>query len=272
MTDYFVANDTIRALYNLDPGETFEEQFSSVSVESILFYVVASAIWTLEKLFDRHRQETTDIIDTLKPHSLRWYVNKAKVFQFGKSLIPDTDTYDNTGMTAEQIEAQQVVKYAAAVEKAAVVYIKVAGGSADARSQLTAEQEDALVAYFKEVKDAGVKLEVVNREADKYNVDIDVYYDPQVFDSELNRLDGTGKAVHDAVAEFVASLPFNGEYRNSALVNMLTGLDGVVMVELKRATADGQPINAKYVPEAGYFAVDKDSLGINAIAYETVSD
>lgn len=272
MTDYFVKNDTIQALYELDPEKNFEDQFSKVSLESILFYVVAVCMWTLEKLFDRHRQECTELINELKPHSLRWYANKAKAFQYGKSLIPDTDQYDNTGLTDEQIREQQVVKYSAVVEKAAIVYVKVATGSEGNRTQLTPEQEAALTAYFKEVKDAGVKLNIVNDPADLFNIDIDVYYDPQVFDNKLNKLDGTGKLVHDTIANFVENLPFNGEYRNSALINTLTELDGVVLVELKKATANGQSINAKYVPQAGYFRVDKDSLNINAIAYETVSD
>lgn len=272
ITDYFVRNETIQALYELDPEKSFEDQFSKVSLESILFYVVAVSVWTLEKLFDRHKQECTELINELKPHSLRWYANKAKAFQFGKSLVPDTDQYDNTGLTDEQIREQQVVKYSAVTEKAAIVYVKVATGSEGARTQLSPEQEAALSAYFKEVKDAGVKLNIVNNPADEFNVKIDVYYDPQVFDDGLNRLDGTGKKVHDTVAFFVENLPFNGEYRNSALINALTELDGVVLVELKQATANDQPINAKYVPEAGYFKVDKELLGINAIAYETVSD
>ena len=272
MTDVFITNDTVKALYGLDSKKSFEDQFSKVSLESILFYVVAVSVWTLEKLFDRHKQEVTELIDELKSHSLRWYANKAKAFQLGKSLIPDTDQYDNTGLTDEQIREQQVVKYSAVTEKAAIVYVKVATGSEGARMQLSPEQEAALTAYFKEVKDAGVKLKVVNDPADIFNVDIDVYYDPQVFDENLNRLDGTGKLVHDTIASFVENLPFNGEYRNSALINALTELSGVVLVELKKATANGQPVNAKCVPESGYFRVNKESLGINAIVYETVSD
>lgn len=272
MTDYFVANDTMRALYELHPEKSFEDQFSKVSLESILFYVVAVAVWTLEKLFDRHRQETSDLINELKPHSLRWYANKAKAFQYGKSLIPDTDQYDNIGLSDEQIREQQVVKYAAVVEKAAIVYVKVATGSEGNRGRLSADQEAALAAYFKEVKDAGVKLAVVNVPADTFGIDMDVYYDPQVFDNGLNRLDGRGQTVHDRISGFVENLPFNGEYRNSSLINALTELEGVVMVELKQAVANGRAIDAKCVPESGYFKTDVALLNINAIAYETVSN
>lgn len=272
MTDVFIAQDTVRALYSLDTAKTFEDQFSKVSVENILFYVVAVATWTLEKLFDRHKQEVTEIIDELRPHSLRWYANKAKAFQFGRKLIPDTDRYDNTGLTAEQIQEQQVVKYAAVEEKAAIVYVKVATGSEGDRKQLSEEQQNALEAYFKEVKDAGVKMEIVNEQADEFQLDIEVYYDPQIFDNQLIHHNTRERVVHDTIASFVENLPFNGEYRHSALINTLSSLEGVVLVDLKIATANGKSIDARHVPQAGYFRVNKETLGIKAIAYETVSD
>lgn len=272
MTGNFVANDTIRAVYGLENGKEFDAQFSKVSIESILFYVVAVAVWTLEKLFDRHRQETADLINELKPHSARWYANKAKAFQFGRILEPDSDRYDNTGVSDEDVRGQQVVKYAAVTEKEAIVYIKVATGEEGARKQLTSEQEDALNAYFNEVKDAGVKLEIVNNPAEEFNLEIDIYYDPQVFNSNLVHNKKGTKTVHDAIAAFVENLPFNGEYRNSALINTLTGLDGVVMVELKRATANGQAIDAWKKPGSGYFKVNKDQLNIKAIPYGTKKD
>lgn len=272
MTEVFMANDTIKTVYGIDPDRSFEDQFSKASLESVLFYVVAACMWTLEKLFDRHKQEVDELISELKPHSLRWYANKAKAFRYGKSLMADTDGYDNTGWSEEKIRAQQVVKYAAVMEKDAVVYVKVATGEEGRRKPLTLDEKLALTAYFQEVKDAGVKLKVVNEPADEFHLEIDVYYDPQVFDNRLQRLDGTGQAVHDRVASFVENLPFNGEYRNSALINALTALEGVVLVELKKATANGKPVDAKCVPEAGYFRVDKKNLGIKAIAYETISD
>lgn len=276
MTDLFIGNDTIKELYGLKPNGSFDDQFSKVSLESILFYVVAACAWTLENLFDRHRQEVTELINELKPHSLRWYANKAKAFQFGKSLPepelkPDSDEYDNTGKTDEEIEKERVVKYAAVEDKEAIVYVKVATGAKGARTPLTAEQEEALNVYFKKVKDAGVKLSIVNQPANLFNIRMEVYYDPMVFNSQLGMLSKPEvQPVHHKIADFVENLPFNGEYRNSALIAELLQLEGVVLVELREATCDGEVINARCVPESGYFRVDKEMLGINAIAYETL--
>lgn len=53
----YIADPTVQRSYKLDPRKTYDEQFSKVSLESILFWAFASAVWTLEALFDKHRTE-----------------------------------------------------------------------------------------------------------------------------------------------------------------------------------------------------------------------
>lgn len=273
MGAHFIAEPTVQELYGIKENEEFEHVFSKVSLESIFFFIVASTIWVLEMLFDRHKLEVEEIISEKKPHTLRWYARKALAFQYGGSVLQtDSDEYDNTGKSAAQIEQEMVVKYAAVVEKSAIVYVKVATGAEGDRKPLSVDQETALRAYFKEVKDAGVKLEVMNREPNLFGIKLDVYYDPQIFRSDLSRLDSGVRTVHKTIADFVENLPFNGEYRNSALIAELLKIEGVVVAELHSTTCDGQLIDAKIVPESGYFKMEvSDKLEINPIPYETVS-
>ena len=278
MTDRWMADEVIRARYGLAAGAEFDATFSKVSVESVLFYVAAAAIYTLEKLFDLHRAEVTAIIDELKPHSLRWYVSKAKAFMLGKALVADSDYYDTTGMTDEQVTAAQVVKYAAAVEKSAVVYLKIAGDNNGEPEQLPPEQADGFRAYIKEVKDAGVVVEVVNEPAEHFRLTMTVYYDPMVMDSAGMAFDGT-TPVQDTIKKFIKDLPFNGEYRNVALVDALQAIEGVVIPELHLAetSRDGQTweeVNAKANPDSGYYKIynEETDLKITFTPYQTVSD
>jgi len=273
MTGYFIANETVIGLYGLDRSKSFEDQFSKVSLESILFYVVAVAIWSLEVLFDTHKTEISSLIDSSKPHRLKWYVNKTLSFQYGRTLVTDSDVYDNTDVTDEQIEAERVVKYAAAVEVAGRIVIKVAGESAGERAKLTVEQESALVAFLKEVKDAGVKIDLINKAANSFKATIDIYYDPMVLNASLSSLANGGNPVKDAIENFIQNLPFNGEYRNSALVDLLQNVPGVVIPELHIAVIDGTQVQAKATPTAGYMRVFAESdLILNAIPYATISD
>lgn len=276
ITDYFIQNETVVALYGLDTSKTFEDQFSKVSIESILFYVVAVAIWSLQVLFDTHKDEMTALIAEKKPHRLKWYRDKALSFQYGRDLITDSDLYDNTDVTDEQIAAERVVKYAAAVEQAGVVIIKVAGSTGSPtgdRVPLDGDQEAALTAYLKEIKDAGVKLSLVNEEANAFTATLDIYYDPMVLNASLSSLANGGNPVREAIADFIANLPFNGEYRNSALVDRLQAVEGVVIPELHASAIDGAAILAKANPASGYMKVyDEADLVLNAIAYDTISN
>lgn len=275
MTGYFIANETVISTYGLDITKNFEDQFSKVSLESIIFYVVSAAIWTLEVLFDTHKTEVTNLIATLKPHRLKWYVDKTLAFQFGRDLITDSDIYDNTDVTDEQITTEKVVKYSAAVENAGRIVIKVATstGSVTGREPLTVDQEAALIAYHKEIKDAGVRIDLVNLPANEFKATLDIYYDPMILNASLGSLANGGNPVREAVEYFITNLPFNGEYRNSALVDRLQEVPGVVIPELHLSEIDGAPVLAKATPQSGYMKVyEAGDLVLNAIPYETISN
>lgn len=275
----FVANTTLRNLYELDVTKTFDEQFSRTSLESIFLYIVAAAIWTLEKLFDTHRTEVDEQIRQLKPHSKRWYENKAMAFRAGQALINGTDTYDNTDLTDEQIAAMQVVKYAAVTEAAATVYIKVAGGTETAKQPIADEELDGLRAYVKEIKDAGVRVELINQPADRMKLSLLVYYNPMVLNGAGEHLGNGSKPVEDAVKNYIENLPFNGEFRTDQLIDRLQAADGVILPELTSAQgsnnggASYEEIIARATPNAGYYKIyEPTDLTIDYQPYESVSD
>ena len=93
IVQYWMSEEAAQRAYGVEPGADFDAEFSKSSIESIKFYIQAVAVWALEKLFDIHKAEITAIIDELKPHSLRWYVSKAKAFLLGLPLVPDTDRH-----------------------------------------------------------------------------------------------------------------------------------------------------------------------------------
>ena len=203
----------------------------------------------------------------------------------GTELLEDSDQFNTTGLTDAQITERKIVKYAAVVEKANVVYIKVAAtGLVPLTSGLPGETSDQLAglnAYFKEVKDAGVKLQIINRPADYFKAKITIYYDPIVLDSR--GFDITGDIpVKTAVKNFIASLPFNGEYRNNALIDSLQVLNGVVMAELESAqtSTDGLAfvdVDAYCTPDSGYMKIYNENevtgdLQITYKVYETIGD
>lgn len=267
MTDEFIADPVIISQYQLEAGKTFDEQFSPVSIESILFYIVATGYWIQEMLFDTHTVEINAALDAMLPHTVRWYRTKVLQFQYpNRALIPDTDQYDNTGLTPEEIEELQVVKYCAVEDRYSKLYIKVAKGEPGARQTLSDDEETALSYYINEIKDAGVPYQIINQQADKFAVKAVIYYNPML----LNPAD---RIVETAIREYVSNLTFNGEYANVFLVDHLQAIPGVIIphlieVRTQRAANPWEIIDVKTIAESGYFIVENDSdLDITYIPY-----
>lgn len=262
----FMRNADVARAYGFAPGDSFTAHFSRASVESVLFYIFAAAAWVIETLFDRHKAEVNERVEQIMPHRPKWYRDMVLKFMKSKALIPDTDDYDTTGMTEDDIAAARVVKHAVATENidSSILTIKVAGEDGGTRVKLDAQTEEQLLAYIMEVKDAGVKIALVNMDADTFDCEVDIYYDPMLIPEEVEA------AARAAIEDYIENLPFNGEYTNMALIDRLQAVEGVRIPELKGASTSPAgdtaviEIDARYVPLAGYFAAGSITLNMRA--------
>lgn len=277
MTAAFIKQRAVIENYGLDTRKTFDQQFSAVSIESVLFYVFAFAVWTVEVLFDKHSAEVDARIEQLEPHTLRWYVNKVKAFMYGRKLVEDADYYDTSGMNQTDVDALRVVKYAVATEDSTVVYIKVAGQKNGQPCLLPDSQFNALRSYVNTIKDAGVSVVLRNEAADLIQINLVVYYDPTLMNSRGELADGTFP-VSDAVQNVITNLPFNGMYRNTDLLAAIKEIPAVVVVDIDsisggiRAKAHTAPDYSQVVgynrPYSGYYEVN--ALNVNYKEYKAV--
>lgn len=268
MAREFMRNEQAAELYGFEPGAEFGDVFGAASVENILLYVWAVCAWTVEQLVARHKKEVTAELEELIAHRPKWYRDKVLQFMEGKELEPDRDTYDTEGMSESDVSAARVVKHAVATESrdASLLTIKVAGESGGERRPLTAEQERQLKAYISEIKDAGVRVSLVNMEADTFGCTVDVYYNAMLEPGAVQT------ACVEAIRDYIENLPFNGEYTNMALVDRLQEVEGVKIVELRGSTAQAAnestttQINARLTPAAGYFRPGE--ITVNMKAYD----
>ncbi|MCM1035525.1 MAG: hypothetical protein NC038_05455 [Paludibacter sp.] len=269
LTAAFMADKQLQDLYGWQDGATFDKTFSKVAIESLLLYIVSAAIWTLEKLMDTHRQEVEDYIATMKPHSLRWYTEKAKAFLYGLPLIEGTDQYNTTGLTDEEITEKQIVHHAACSENNATLYMRVAKVGP---APLSEEERTAFLAYLHEVKDAGVRIDVISQEGDYLRLALQVYYNPMLLNANGTALADGAQPVEEAIKQYIESLPFDGEFRTNSLVDAIQAVPGVEMLTLTQAQhcEDGinyQPVNAFCKPVAGYFKYNRDGQPTANITY-----
>jgi hypothetical protein len=238
---------------------------SKMSVWRLLARIVATSIWTVEVLFDTLKAEVNEIIATLKPHTARWYANKAKAFQYGFTLGVDSDTYDNTGFTEEQIEDSLIIKYSAVTEQNdGKLRIKVATEATDLEP-LSVPQKAAFTEYMKRVKDAGVKMVIDSLAADKLKLTLKIYYDPLILNVDGQRIDGAdSEPVQKAVKYFLKNQPFNGVFVLAYLVDALQKVEGVVIPHIVNClTQYGAfpfvSVDVQYLPDAGYMRIESDS-------------
>jgi hypothetical protein len=266
MTASFVNNTHIRDVYGLTEGKNFEEEFSLVSFENILFDVISFAIFLLHQLFNIHNSEIDIKISNQKTGRKSWYRWMALQFQYGFDLKADSDGFDNTGATPEQIQQSKIIKYAAVNDTNGRVIIKIAGETAGLLAPLTNLQKESVEAYFEEVKYAGTSVTVINYLPDRLYLVLRIYRDPLVIDANGVSVKNGGKPVEIAIQNFMKELPFNGEYSNAALIDKLQQVEGVKIPHLIVAQSSwvdpstagyGTPTNidVKRVPESGYFEI-----------------
>ena len=146
-----INNEIIKAKES-EPALAGLTSTSKVAIWRLWAYITAFVIWTLEKIFDEHKKEVSEALSELKPHTARWYRNKALAFQYGFDLHSETDLFDNTGKSKEEIENSKIIKYSAVteVEIESRLIVKIATESVAPTgnlSPLTQEQKAALLMF-----------------------------------------------------------------------------------------------------------------------------
>ena len=241
---------------------------SKVAIWRLWVYIIAVAIWSLEKLFDQHRADIDKRLAELKPHTARWYRSKALAFQYGFDLLPDSDKFNNVGHTEEAIEASKIVKYSAVIESKneGRLIVKIAGKQGEQLQPITEPQKQAFEAYLQKIKDAGVRLSVVNYQPDILHLQMKIVYDPLVLDNNGQSIIHATKPVEEAIKSYLKRLPFNGELVLAHLIDVLQQAEGVkiphlVLAQSKNITSGGgygafETIEISKIPTAGYFTID----------------
>lgn len=272
ITDTFMADDVVRERYGIAEGATFAETFSKVSIENILFHVHAVRVWALERLFDEHVDEVTDIAERKRPHTLQWYRDKALAFQYGCELSDDSAVYDNTGMTDEEVEATMIVKKCSAQTTFAVrptIQVKVAKED----DPLDETEMTAFRSYMSKIADAGLRVVCISGEPDRLALNLRVVYDPMVLDSDGVRLVDGSEPVKEAIAEHLGGLPFNGVFYPRLLERDLMALEGVRVAHITSARAgkyggDLSEVEEAYEPFSG--TIQCDTNNDLSVTYEAI--
>ena len=227
MTDQFMQDPVIIERYGLQPGATFDDTFSAVSIESIWFSIVASAIFVLEALFDAFRVEVNETISGAIVASIPWYHKIALEFQYGDSLVFDETTQQFIYPVID--ESKQIVKFAACRDLGGGVSVLVSGADTNGNpTALSADILTAFEAYLNERKPAGVLLSVGSFDPDQIRLVMRVQYDPQILNPDGSLiLDPSIFPVETAVSDYLRGIIYGGVFNKTKLVDAVQAAEGV---------------------------------------------
>lgn len=231
MTDAFMADATIREKYGLSVNDTFSSKFSSVSIENILFFIVAACCHVLEMIFDQHKRDVEDKIALAVVASVPWYYKMALAFQYGDSLVLNDRTWQYEYASID--ESKQVVKYAAVRDKGTSVQILVSGDQGGSPVALSNDVLTVFKQYMNRVKVAGVILNITSKESDNVTVMATITIDPLVLNENGELLSDGSKPVEEAITSYMKHIIYGGTFNKTRLVDVIQAVEGVVDVELE---------------------------------------
>lgn len=231
MTDAFMQDKAIRDAYGLSAAKTrFADCFSAVSLENLLFYIVAACHYVLESIFEKFTQDVEQKISRAVVASIPWYFDKAKAFQYGDALVLNPRTF---GYEYAKVDtSKQRVKYVAVRDRGASIEMLVSTEQNGKPTPLSDEVLTAFKHYINAIKIAGVVINVRTRKADELTIAVKVVVDPLKINRQGVDIASSEKVVEHAIENYLADIVYGGTFNKTKLVDAIQRVDGVLDVVL----------------------------------------
>lgn len=237
---------------------------SKVSVWRLMVWIFSFFSKTIQELFESFKSYIESVFAKNQHGTLLWWIEQIKAFQYGDIL----EFIDGVFKYATIDETKQIVKRTALETLNFVLIFKVASEDGNGNLiPLDNAQKTALQAYINKVKFPGTYTSVISENADDLKINLRVYYNAEVTETELNTL------INDATEDYIKNIVFNGKFSITELTDKLQTVKGVVNPVVKEAfgKAASQPsgdyllIDDYYKAAAGYFNINE--LNIEFIPY-----
>lgn len=225
---------------------------SRVAIWRLLLWCVAYVHKVQQDNFDRFRLEVDGLATDGHFGTRRWFVAKAKAFQYGHVLqFTDLDAgYDI------DVPSARIVTHAAVVEAANTVVVKVAKAAGSGLQKLAPEELVAINDYFQELRPP-VQVAVLTADPDRLRITGSVVIDGQ------QPIAGIQAAVQFALEQYLRTLAFGGVVSVTGIREAILSSSGVVDVRLERVdvrtTGAWQAIPRVHYTYAGHAVIDPGS-------------
>ena len=270
----FITSEDLIALYALVPGQTFDEQFSTASIEMIWLEQFVDMIYNHEQIVSANAANS-------RPQNLPNFIATVYNFHDGLPLVwkDGQFMYDLTNVV--DADARMIVDRVAVLESDdGELVVKVAHDNSDNLEPLANDEAERLLFYLNQLKVPGVRIRLINQQADLLKVTLNVYVDAQQIDlttgQQLN-LTEVVFPVKDAIKDYLTRLEFNGAFVTNFFEASIQAKDGILLCEVlvlqhKYADFAFADFTTFKVPQAGYFKIEDVDLTINYLPYVLVNN
>lgn len=218
----------------------YDSNFSAVSVETCLIFIVAACAAALENMFDWFTEDVNRIIGSERYGHKGWYEKTAKEFE---------------------LQGGSIVTQSSCEEMHFGVKLKVAKGGSGNLQPLSPDELTSFQTYMNRLRPAGIPITYISSNPDILRIETAVYYDPTIY---LND-DAAEEVVKRAINNYINGIDFNGVFTTMELVDALQNTPGVdiaevLSVQAKRAGYGYSDIEngTRYQSYAGYMKLADD--------------
>lgn len=270
----YISQASVQTAYGLNAGaaaQGFDANFSKVSIESMLFYAFAFAVWSFEMILDLFKTEIQAKVDGAYIANSAWWHAQAMAFQKGIALVMNPTTFvfsypaiDATKQIIKRVAVRQNIEGSGACK----VQLFVATETGGVIAALADADKGLFEAYASVIKPAGVLVDVITGTGDVVDFVITIDYNPLIIDSTGKLIIGANYPVIDAITAFISALnanDFGGNLNITKFMDAIQLVDGVVDVavtEFKINTVTKQPWGT-FKSTNGWF-----SLGVITPTYQ----
>jgi len=258
ITDAFMADQRTIAKYGLSGTETFAQKFKTLSIENIIFYIVAYVIWLREKAQQSWLTDVQASALATRYGTKEWWWKKALEFQYGdQSVVID----DQSVGYQTQDATKQIIKYAAISQENNTVYIKVAKEDGGTLGKLATGELDAFNAYLQNVKPAGINVVAQSYDADVLSMGVTLYVSPERIPSTVI------EEAKTKIKEYINNIKFGGVVNCNRMIDALQEVEGVKDVVLRSVKIGSAEVQREGKGQSGYYTIDESQKYIKVMPY-----
>jgi len=240
---------------------------STTAIFKLWKYIVATQMFLQETLWDIYKAALELTISKAAVGTSAWLQDKVLKFQYDATTPQVLSVGSDFSVNYTTVDTTKQIITRAAVNRTAQRTVLVKVAKSDPPVALSGPELSSLNGYLDDICFAGVNYVATSLVSDKLYLKANVYYDGQ-YSSTIS------DAVISAVNVYLATLPFDGKIKLSAIVDSIQSVTGVndVVLEDVAVRADATAFASKtYMVQGNTTLIPLYQLAAGYIIAETTA-